>query len=475
LTENFWEIIEEYRRLGFDPLRWIPTSSNEVDNYILESALKEIKRSNIKLVPNWFDAFYYADGKIPELTRRVYSFDNLLDEKKEIAIKQALSIFRLHTEIGNDSTLLSEMLQTFLKVFHSKVTVKKINMPLTTQQEAQFALFDYVELHRGNKVGYTIANNSATQITDATQSPESEIHSNIAFTVAMENLFLLGCTSGFKLFPIYDAPSEEMLDNIRKNLDIFASKYNLAMEDYSSLKTGKLFFGATAIANTLKELPTRYEQVEEGMQIIISNKFGAMPSVSLYMLTEMDGSNISKFEQNNISLNVLSTAKSEAIKNLSEPRFSLGRIISNYCPDFGMTFDKYTHITAVYPVATDGIFAIGKLAQLTNSHIVINDLPLKNEEVAKFATKEFLVENATASLNGCHLIIATKDISNLIVADLQKHNFEPTIIGFIAKKERPSLRIEKDLGQYVASESKLARLNSLTRTEGALTDSSNHK
>jgi selenophosphate synthase len=193
------------------------------------------------------------------------------------------------------------------------------------------------------------------------------------------------------------------------------------------------------------------------------------------MLAEMDGSNINKFEQNNISLNVLSTAKYDAMKNLSEPRFSLGRIISNYCPDFGMTFDKYTHITAVYPVATDGIFAIGKLAQLTNSHIVINDLPLKNEEVAKFATKEFLVENATASLNGCHLIIATKDISNLIVADLQKHNFEPAIIGSIAKKQRPSLRIEKDLGQYVASESKLARLNSLTQSEGALTDSSNQK
>ena len=62
--------------------------------------------------------------------------------------------------------------------------------------------------------------------------------------------------------------------------------YNLAMDDYSSVKVGSLFFGATAVANTLKEQPIRYEQVEEGMQIIISNKLGAMPAMSVYILAK---------------------------------------------------------------------------------------------------------------------------------------------------------------------------------------------
>jgi selenophosphate synthase len=338
-------------------------------------------------------------------------------------------------------------------------------MALTTYPEAQFALLDYIELHRGNRVGYITANNSTTQITDPTQSPESEIHSNIALTAATENLNLLGCTSGFKLFPIYDAPTEEMLDKIRKNLDVFTSRYNLAMEDYSSIRIGKLFFGATAIANTLKELPTRYDKIEEGMQIIISNKFGTIPPISLYMLTEMDNINIAKFEQNNIMLNVLSSAKDEAIKSLSEPRFTFGKIISRYCPDFGTAFDKHTHITAVHPVTSDGIFAIGKLADLANSYIVINELPMKYEEIARFATKEFLVENATASSNGCHLIVATKDVANSVIEDLRKHNFEPMIIGFVAKKERPFVAIEKDINEYVASKAKLARLNSMAQTK----------
>src|ERR671930_286785 len=458
LVENFWELVQEYRQLGFDPLRWIPTCSNEVESHIMQSSLKAIRRSTIKIMPSWFDAFHYMDGKIPELTRRVYNFNNPIIEK-EVEIKRALSIFRIHIDIADDSVSLSEALQKFLKSFHSKVAVKKITMALTTHPEAQFALLDYIELHRGSIVGYTSANNSATQITDPTQNPDSEIHSNIALTAAMENLNLLGCTSGFRLFPAYDAPTEELLDTSGKNLDAFTSRYNLVMEDYSSLKVGKLFFGATAVANTMKELPTRYDQVEEGMQIIVSDKFGAVPALSLYMLTEMDPNNITKIEQNHISPNVLSSAKDEVIKTLTEPNFSFGKIISRYCPDFGTMVDKYAHISAVYPITSDGIFAIEKLAELTNSQIVINDVPIKYEEIAKYVTREFLIENATASSNGCHLIVAPNDLAGSVTRDLRKHGFEPAIIGFVARKERPYVVFEKDISKYVASSAKLNRLN----------------
>ena len=206
MSEDFWELIEEYRQLGFDPLRWIPTCSNEIDTYLFQASLKNIKRSNIKITPNWFDAFPYAEGKGIELTRRIYSFDNP-EIEKEVEIKRALSIFRIHINTGENSTLLSEAIQRFMKSFHSKVLVKKVATSLTAYAEAQFALLDYIELHRGDKVGYISANNSVTHITDPTHSPDSEIHSNIALTGAMEYLNLLGCTSGFKLFPVYDAPN----------------------------------------------------------------------------------------------------------------------------------------------------------------------------------------------------------------------------------------------------------------------------
>jgi selenophosphate synthase len=461
LVDNFWEHVDQYRKLGFDPLRWIPACSNEVDPHVLRSALQEAKKSTIKVSPSWFDPFYHIEGKTPELTRRVYSLASPMVDK-EVEVKRALAIFRIHTGSGEYTPLLSEALQNFLKIFSAKVAVSSASAVLTEHPDAQFAMFDYVQLHRGDKVGYMPAVTTATQVTDVTTTPDSDMHSSIAMTSAIETLNLLGCgvSSSFKLFPVYDAPSEEMLDRIRLNLDAFTSRYNLAMEDYSSLKIGKLFYGTSAMATTTKELPTRYEQVEEGMEIMITNKFGGLPAMSLYTLARMDSENVIKYETNGISYQGIVAARDEAIKNLSEPHFALGKIIAKYCPDFGAPFDKNAHITVVYPVGPRGVFALGSLAELANSHLIINELPVKHEDMARFATKEFLVENATASLNGCHLIVATRDTANLIIEDLKKHNFAPEKIGFVSRKGTASVAFGQDAGQYVASKAKLAHLAS---------------
>lgn len=463
MSDNFWEHIDQYRKFGFDPLRWIPTCSNEVDSQILKNALVDVKRSSIKVSPSWFDSFYHIDGKMPELTRRVYSLAAPVVDK-EVEVKRALAIFRVHTGAGEYAPLLSETLQNFLRVFNAKVSVSCASAALTEHPDAQFGMLDYIELHRGEKVGFMPGVTSVTQVTDVTRDPDADVHSDIAMTSAIELLNLLGCgvASSFKLFPVYDAPSEEILDRIRSNLDVFTSRYNLAMEDYSSLKMNKLFYGTTAMASTMKELPTRYDQVEEGMEIMITNKFGGLPAVSLYTLARMDSENIIKYEQNGVPFADITEARDEAVKNLSEPHFVLGKLIAKYCPDFGAPFDKSIHITAVHPVGPRGVFALGLLAELTNSHLLINELPVRNPELAKFATKEFLVENATASMNGCHLIVATREAANLITEDLKKHNFVPERIGIVAKKGAASVAFTQDPSQFVASKAKLARLTAPT-------------
>jgi hypothetical protein len=469
LSDNFWEHINLYRKLGFDPLRWIPTCSNELDIQVLKGALAEVKHTSIKVSPSWFDSFYHIDGKIPDLTRRVYGLTNPAVDK-EVELKRALAVFRIHTGAGEYVPLLSEALQNFFKVFSVKVSVSNVSAILTEHKDAQFGMFDYIHLHRGDKIGHMPAVTSVTQVTDVTKAPDADIHSNIAMTSSIELLNLLGCgmPSSFKLFPIYDAPSEEMLDRIRSNLDAFTSRYNLAMEDYSSLKVGKVFYGTSAMANTTKDLPTKYDQIEEGMEIIITNKFGGLPAVSLYTLARIDSENITKFEQNSLSFANITQAKDEAIKNLAEPHFALGKLIAKYCPDFETPFDMQVHVTAVYPVGPRGVFALGALAEIANAQLMINALPIRNEEIAKFATREFLVENATASLNGCHMIVATKDVANLIMEDLKKHNFAPERIGYVAKKGSASVEFATtDVIQFVASKAKLARLIASDRQQPA--------
>jgi selenophosphate synthase len=460
LSDNFWEHVDQYRKLGYDPIRWIPTCSNEVDGRVLKSALAEVKKSSIKVSPSWFDSFFHIDGKLPELTRRVYNLANPVVEK-EVEVKRALAVFRVHTGAGEYLQLLSETLQNFFKPFSAKVSVSCATAVLTEHPDAQFGMLDYIELHRGDKVGYMPGVTSVTQMIDVARAPDSELHTNMAMTSAIELLNLLGCgvASSFKLFPVYDASSEEILDRIRSNLDAFTSRYNLAMEDYNALKIGKLFYGTSAMASTTKELPTRYDQIEEGMEIIITNKFGGLPAMSLYTLARMDSENIIKFETAGVSFAGITEARDEAVKNLSEPHFALGKIIAKYCPDFGGQFDKNAHITAVHPVGSQGVLALGTLAELANSHLLVNELPVRNPEIAKYATKEFLVDNATASLNGCHLIIATKDAANLVIEDLKRHNFAPERIGIVTNRGSPSVKLPGNASQFIASKAKLAALS----------------
>jgi selenophosphate synthase len=461
LTEEFWQKIEEYRKLGFDPLRWVATGSNEIDIWTLNHAVKEMKRSSIKLDTNWYDAFHYADGKAPDLTRRVFSIRDPAVEN-EVELKHALAMFRGHKEIENDPSLFTGILNNFFRNFRCKVAISKTAFAVTEHRDAQFALLDYIGLHRGDKVGFTAADNATAHVIDPTLEPDSELHTDIPMTRCIDHLNLIGCTSGFNLYPIYDSPHEYTLDTIRKNLDAFTSRYNLKMDDYSSLKMGKLFFGATGIANTFKELPTNYDQIEETMQIIITNPLGSLMALSLFALAQIDEKIISKLEPNGVNKEDLVSAKDECMKSLSEPHFSLGKIISKYCPNFGESLQKNDNIIAVHPLGSDGILGLWKLARVSNCHLVVNDIPMMFEEIARLASSEALVANPTAAMNGCHTIVATKDITNTVLDELRKHNFRATVIGFVTRKGEPNVTFGNNVKEHFAANIGLSILNKIT-------------
>ena len=458
MTDNFWERVEEYRKLGFDPLRWVSSCSTEAEPATLRKAVANIRRSTIKVSPSWFDPYPHIEGKEPELTRRVYDLINPVVDK-EVEVKRALALFRIHSGTGESPKALAETLQNFLSVFNTRVSVSNAQVAITEHPEAQFALLDYIALRRGNKDGYMPALTAFTQITDITESPDADIHAKIALAHAVEKLSLLGCgnPSLYKFFPIYDGPTDEMLDRMRTGLDAATARHNMPMEDYSSLKRGKLFYGTTAVAITNKELPTWYDQMEEGMGIMLTNRFGGLAEVSMHAMTLIEPSSADKLEKAGVSLSNITANRDAAIKNLSEARFALGKVIAKYCPDFGSPFDKNSHITAAYPVGSQGVFAIADLAGLANVHLVVNNIPVRDEEIAKLATREYIVENATASQNGCHLIVGTNDVLNLVAEDLSQHHFAPEFIGSVGKKGLASIEI-KGIEQYVASKAKLASL-----------------
>jgi selenophosphate synthase len=283
----------------------------------------------------------------------------------------------------------------------------------------------------------------------------------------IENLNLLGCIDEFKIFPIYDAPKEEMLDVTRQNLDSITLSNNIFMEDYSSLKIGNLFFGASATATTYKEIPTRYTEVEEEMNVIITDKFGSIIPLSLFLLTKINEENISIFENHGIVITELENEKDNIINNLSHPRFELGKIINKYCPTFEGKFDKTSHITAAFPILTQGILAIKKLVDYIDHEIIIDKIPIKNKEMSSYAVKEYLVPHSTSSINGCHMIIATRECTDSIIQDLKKIHLDPEVIGKIGKKGKPLLNIKDiDLDKYILRRSKINKKIRSFRAKG---------
>lgn len=466
MNTDFWDNIYKYKEYGFEPLNWISTFSNEIDPDLLEFSLNKIKGTNWKILPEWFDWFYKSERKNPEVTRRIYNLSDLYGQQSETGIKKALAIIQLNREIIDNQEKCLDLLSNLINSIKSKCITKKIST-INTSSKKQFALLDFIETRRGNKVGYIIANNYITQITDVLCSPESDIHCKITVAGVIENLNLLGCIDEFKIFPIYDAPKEEMLDVTRQNLDSITLSNNIFMEDYSSLKIGNLFFGASATATTYKEIPTRYTEVEEEMNVIITDKFGSIIPLSLFLLTKINEENISIFENHGIVITELENEKDNIINNLSHPRFELGKIINKYCPTFEGKFDKTSHITAVFPILTQGILAIKKLVDYIDHEIIIDKIPIKNKEMSSYAVKEYLVPHSTSSINGCHLIIATRECTDSIIQDLKKIHLDPEVIGKIGKKGKPLLNIKDiDLDKYILRRSKINKKIRSFRAKG---------
>ncbi|MBA3749643.1 MAG: hypothetical protein H0X03_01870 [Nitrosopumilus sp.] len=334
-----------------------------------------------------------------------------------------------------DNNLLIKKIKGISEQLTTKVEIERISIiPTNSKENFQFTLFDHIKTQRGNKTGYTIVTNSNTQATDVSQNIESPIHMEISLTESVNLLNLLGCSSDIRLFPIYDAPNDDMLDKIRKNIDNFTIKYNYSFEDYSSLKLDSLFFGTTASGNMHKEIPNRYDLVKEDTQIITTDKLGLLTCLSLYIITTLSEKLFEKLHKYGIEENKLKDLKDLAIKNLTEPKASLGKLVTKFLPDFETEFDFQSHILSTHPISKNGISSLYEISKLTNSELIIDDIPLIDSDVINFVSKEFLISNPTASTPNTNTILVSKELSSTIIDELNKNKFNPRVIGKIGKR-----------------------------------------
>jgi selenophosphate synthase len=445
MSDEFWNNLDQYRELGLDAPRWIASSSDELESLAILDSFAKTKRSNYLTEYSWFDAFPYS-GKNPEIVRRVYNFKDF-DNANILKNKRIVSLFNVHADTLCDSLALLKMLTNFCAKINPKYRVKCVGISTTSNRESEFVLLDYIDVHRGDKIGNTAINTSSIKVIDPLEQPDSPVNVAISLTASLENLLILGCTTGFRIIPIYDAPNEDMINRIQTSHDVFASKYDIFIDDYSSIKTGKLFLGATAYAHTEKQLPVRYDLIKPGMAVLLTDKLGSLSPLNIFTMEKLE-----EFKPNAPNELADSVIKNEIIKSLTQPKFSLGKIVAKYSPELGNEFDVSTNLVAVQPAGIDGALALLHLARISNSHLKIREIPMKYEEFAIRATTENIISNSTSSANGCHIIIASNEVANQIAEDLKKHNFAATIIGEVIEKDSAKVTISKKLRSYMAAD-----------------------
>ena len=89
------------------------------------------------------------------------------------------------------------------------------------------------------------------------------------------------------------------------------------MRTIDSLKLNSLFFGTTSTGNTHKELPNRFDLIKEETQIIITDKFGLLACLSLYIIATLDRQLLDKLDKYGIQ-----EYKLNQLKDLSYQKFN---------------------------------------------------------------------------------------------------------------------------------------------------------
>ena len=188
-----------------------------------------------------------------------------------------------------------------------------------------------------------------------------------------------------------------------------------------------------------KEIPNKYDLIKEDTQIIITDKVGLLACLSLYTITTLNEKLFEKLNKYGIQENELNQLKELAIKNLTEPKSALGKIISKFLPDFENEFDFQSHILVTYPISKNGISSLYEISKLINSELIINDIPLIDKDIANFVSKEYLISNPTASTPNTNIILVSKELSSTVIDELNKNKFNSKVIGKIGKMGTPRI------------------------------------
>ena len=468
--ENFWDNVTKYRELGMDPLRWVAGCAVKVDlNSVVYPALRQIK-PKLKELGVFLgdrvdaDVFPKTNNEL-ELSRIILDPKNPEIDSSHLARinpTRAISLIQLHQRNADQPEKFANILLGIYNVISTsnvKFFVGKGHSIITGYADAEFSLFDFISEDNGNPEGWNLANNDTIQIIDPTADPGSYSQSAAAVSNSLNDLITLGCYEDIKIHPVIDSPNDELFNQISKNMYEFSNRYNVDVVESLSPNKGKLLIGATITGSLHKEPPTKLDLLKENMEILVTRPFGDLAPINVYLSCVADPDFLTNLESQGYNLDQVENAKQSVIDTMSVPNLKVAQIINEYLPNYGGQFDTSEHILATGDLSGPGILIFKEAADNGHLDIELTDIPLKYPEYVKFATENFLMDNATAGTNGAIALMAEHDILSEVSGKLKREGYDPQFVGKILGKGEGHLFVNSDVKNSIASKSLLDELD----------------
>ncbi len=446
IIKRFNENLLRYKRLGLNPLSMATGCAVKVDLIdvvypALEMIREKLLENNINVLPRE-DADIFVSREREEVKRLI--------DWGEFDADRAVSLIQVNQDTASSPRKFADFL---FKVYTSiktnrRLTVGKGHSIVTTIPTAEVAILDMFKLEGKELKSYTLANNDTIQIVDPLEDPGSQMQVDVAVSNSLNDLFTKGAFEDIRLIPVYDGP-EELRGELRRNFENYARKYGLQLVEEVQPRKGALMMGATVIARSDHELPTYYDQVREGDVIITSRRIGELTPINLYLWALAVPEVLEEMEKRGISLSRVEKVKNEVISLMMLPNLGPAKVIYNHLPEFGRTFSPDDHIKMTTDVTGPGIFVVKEFAEKAKVNVDLEEIPVFDEEIAEFATENFIIPNSTAGTNGAILIFCSRKIADQVMDELRKVGGEPAIIGKVTGRSEGVVTVHKKVEKLI--------------------------
>ncbi|MDM7275335.1 MAG: SelD-related putative sulfur metabolism protein [Thermoprotei archaeon] len=466
LFREFAERVEYYRSLGVNPFSLATGCAVKVDLVdVLYPALKSIRSElevlGLTIAPRRDADVFSADPGSLRVLREVYDAeDPLVDAERLRAFSplRAIVLAQVHQSLASGPEPFREVVRRFYsriaEAVEGRIIVGKGHSIVSAHSKSQFFLVDYVSYERGEALA--AANNDTIQIIDPAEDPGSPRQAAVAVANSLNDLFTVGAWRNIRVYPVYDAPSVGLKSRIRANMESYVEKLGGSFVDTVQPGRGSLLMGASVFAELRGKPPFFYDRVEPGMELLATRPFGELAIINVYMLAMLDREIAGELEaQTGVSVGELLELKNSVVDLMAKPNVEVARVIEGRLPGVGEDFNPKEHIAVTTDVTGPGIYVIKEIAELSNVSIRVDEIPLISPVLSEFATRNFIIPNATAGTNGAIVILASKQVIEGVEEELRKAGESPVRVGLVVSRGEARVKAPQKLRKYIAAKSYL--------------------